>query len=371
MAGRNQRQIIREHEELRAVTAKVLQLLRPVEKELEYYLRDVFNAKVMALGEFGRSKREQQEIAKKIIKATERDLNAAVKKASSALRKGINLIDLFFPSMAAYIDALNAVSTLNAATVEKATIDAVYQLTLMRFADAVGRLATFYTGKLGIATLSAAPNTMLTIWMEEDPIDRLSQAIDDGFAINALADAAKDTEDILGGMIVDIIREKMYTTNVPALGGGYSAPISNTGNLAANIGILRGQTQRRYRRGRVGVGEAFQINVGLLPNASNRANIYGNILNRTYSSKPHSGPVAYSSEVLARLRSWGAQRGISDREMKYVIAKIWSRGTYGRNWFATIISDITEVDVPEQLIMAFEQHMQKAIDEVTMGVRKF
>lgn len=351
MAGdKHYLEVIRETDELRSVTAKILQLLRPVEKEIEFYYRDVINARQMMSEEVAPD-------AKRLLQDIEKDITTSIAKVKGALRAQGNLADLFFGNAAGYAQAMQAVSQLSARAVTEISLKAAYDLTLMRLADASARLATFYSGKLGIATFASTP-LMLTIWLEEEPIENFDRMIEEDFVSEALMEASSDTHDLIGNMMIDLIRQKMSTVNVPALGGSYSGPITNTGNLANSIGILDDK-QRRYRRGKTSPSQSYQINVGVMPNAPNRANIYGNVLNRTYSSVPSGG---LSASAIARIKEWGARRGFSNKSMRYIIGKISTQGTYGRNWFAHIIRDITEVDVPEQLIQSFEHHLQEAID---------
>lgn len=353
----NRQQIIHEFSEMRQVTASVLKLLRPVEKELEFLLRDVINARQHFSVNISNEKVLLQEI--------NADITTAITKARGNLRIRRDLRSLFFTSIDAYLIAVEAAAKVGIEATTKQMQLAAYQLTLMRFADGLSRLSTFYSHKLGVATLAAVP-LMMTIWLEDDPIDTLDRMIEEGFIINDLGDAARDTEDVIGNMVIDIFREKMTTVGIPALGGNYTAPITNTGNLAASLGILKGETQRRYRRGAIAKNMAHQINIGMMPNAPGRVNIYGNILNKTFSSRPPKSDTSrdFFAASWGNFKIWGAKRGIEDENLRRIIAKIWSRGTYGRNWFSVIVQNITDIDVPEQLMIAFEQRLQKSLDKI-------
>lgn len=341
----------RAERELAGIQFQVLRTLRPVERVIEGYFRKLALAKHEATS---RSKdinpqRQANEIAKDVNKALR------ILRASAARGDALSINAFLSAYAAAYGDIITKVVQSQ----RQELAEYAYRVSMLAVADAVSRLGTFYTGKFGVATLSTVPFA-LTLYLDQDPEQMLGALVEDDYLLEPLAEAAYDVHKEIGNTLITLIRSKMSTLSIPAIGGGYSKPITSSGGLAAAIGIIDSETTpRRYARGRVAAREAHAVTVGIQEGIG-RTGIYGRVLGRSVQSKAPEA-MMFKGEIWDRFVAWGAIRGIEGRELHSVVASIRSKGTYGRNWFARIISDIAEVDVPDQLIDRFAEHLEERI----------
>lgn len=158
--------------------------------------------------------------------------------------------------------------------------------------------------------------------------------------LNVLLRSAERINKATGEELAALIRMKIMTVNVPA--PSYSAPIGNTGRLAAAFKVLD-EPPRPVTAVGVGGRGGWQasrlrvqaIQLGVSPRApggaaANPPAVYGAVLNRPYSSAPRRVPPAH-------LAAWGKFRGLSQSQIWRVWWKIAKRGVYGRRWLAYLM----------------------------------
>ena len=243
---------------------------------------------------------------------------------------------------------------------------AAYHLAAASLISALRTLGTFYSGKLGLAVISAMP---LAVSISFDryyrEITRYLESLGTPEGSDKLAEAvAADLEEIFANFYLLKIKSGIQNISMPAIGGTYSAPLEATGQLRSSISVLSPQHRAfvpiRRTKPRGPYKKHYIVSVGI-PEDAGRPAIYGAVLSSSRPSSPRENPRSiFADSIRQRFEEWARVRGISYTEktlyegtarikgkvvkknryyspLDRVMWKVATRGTWGREWLIRIV----------------------------------